>query len=91
MLGFFFKNKLKLDYFVARGLVHIHRRNFGADYFYVSVQRDSDEEEEDGRDDEGLFFFWSFQLLLYSSSSPEVYFVTSCKAQMKPWAFYFTS
>lgn len=56
-LVFFFKNKLKLDYFVARGLVHIHRRNFGADHFYVSVQRDSDEEEEDGRDDEGFILF----------------------------------
>lgn len=51
--SFFFKNKLKLDYFVARGLVNIHRRNFGADHFYVSVQRDSDEDE----DDDGLFLF----------------------------------
>lgn len=89
-------NKLKLDYFVARGLVNIHRRNFGADHFYVSIQRDSDEEEEEDGG-EGLFIFWSFQLFLYSSSSLEVYFVTSsggllqCKAQMKPWAFYFTS
>lgn len=77
---FFLKNKLKLDYFVARGLVHTDGRNFGADHFYASVQRDSDEEEEeeeDNDDDEGLFLSWSFQLFLSSSSSPEVYFGTS--------------
>lgn len=83
MLGFFcffLKNKQKLDYFVARGPVNIHRRNFGADYFYISVQRVSNEEEEEDDDgeDEGLFLFWSFQLFfLYSTSSPEVYFLTS--------------
>lgn len=50
---------------MARGLVNIHRRNFGADHFYISVQKVSNEEEEeedaDG-EDEGLFLFWSFQL-----------------------------
>lgn len=67
---------------MARGLVNIHRRNFGADHFYISVQRVSNEEEEEEEDDdgedEGLFLFWSFQLFfLYSTSSPEVYFLTS--------------